>query len=218
MKPELIDFLIEIAKKRGRVTTSRIARDLGSSQQTVSRKIRELEKSGLVSRTRHQRGQLITLTESGRKMMRRRYLELKNAVEGLRSEGISFGGNVISGSGEGAYYVGQDEYFIQFHEKLGFRPYLGTLNVHLKSTQDMKAKNETEKTRPVIVKGFRKKNRTFGDIRCYTCVVNRKVKGAVIIPERTHHPQDIIEVISPANLRKELSLKDNDYVHIGVRT
>jgi riboflavin kinase len=213
MKLDAYDVLIEFAKRKGKVTTEALAKRLGSSQQTISRKIRELESSGLISRVSHSRGQFITLTDEGRKSLRRKYLELRDVIERPASEGLSFGGHLISGSGEGRYYVSQDEYFLQFNEKIGFRPFLGTLNIRLKSMNDINSKNSMEKIKPVI----RKENRTFGDIKCYPCIINRKIKGSVVIPDRTHHPHDVLEIISPVNLRKELSLKEGDYVHIELR-
>ena len=218
MKIEKLDVLLELSRRKGKITTSVLAKKLGSSQQTISRKIRELDDQGMIARTSHHKGQLISLTEDGRRFLRKRFLELKEVVELSKGEGASFGGNLISGSGEGRYYVGQDEYFLQFHDKLGFRPFLGTLNIRLKTTHDINAKNEMEKIKPVVVEGFRKEKRTFGDIRCYPCIVNRRTRGAIVIPERSHHPSDVIEVIAPVYIRNTLSLKDNDYVHVEVRS
>jgi len=216
MKAEILEVLVELAKRRAKVTTTDLARRLDSSQQTMSRKIRELEKLGLIERTLS-KGQFITLTDEGMKFLRKKYLELKDIVEHSKIESLSFGGNVVSGSGEGQYYVSQEEYFLQFNEKLGFRPFLGTLNIKLKTIHDIKAKDEMERIKPVVISGFRKENRTFGELRCYPCVINRKVKGVVVIPVRSHHPSDIVEIISPLNLRKALSAKDNDYVHVEIR-
>jgi riboflavin kinase len=217
MKCEMFDVLIELAKKKTRVTTLNMAKRLGSSQQTMSRKIRELESLGLIERETAAKGQFVSLTDEGAKFIRKKYLELREIVERPKTESIAFGGLLVSGSGEGRYYVGQDEYFLQFHEKLGFRPFLGTLNVRLKTVQDVKAKNEMENMRPITIRGFKKDNRTFGDIRSYPCMINRKARGAVIIPERTHHPTDIVEIIASEDLRKSLGLKEDDYVHVEMR-
>jgi riboflavin kinase len=217
MRTETVDVLTELSRRKGKVTTASLARKLGSSQQTISRKIRELESRGMITRTSHPKGQFVGLTDEGMRLLRKRYLELRDVVERSKGHAISFGGNLVSGSGEGGYYVGQDEYFLQFHDKLGFRPFLGTLNIRLKSVHDINAKNEMEKVKPVVIEGFEKEKRTFGDIRCYPCVINRKIRGTVLIPERTHHPSDVIEVIAPVYIRKALSLKDDDYVHVEVR-
>lgn len=209
--------LVEIAKRKGRITTSRLARDMRSSQQTISRKIRGLERKGYIERKVAPNGQLISVTPEGRKEMRKRFMELKGIVERQDTGGISFGGHLLSGSGEGRYYIGQDDYFLQLQDKLGFRPFLGTLNIKLKRMSDVNSRHEMEGTRPVLIKGFRKGDREFGDIKCYPCTVNRRFRGAVILPQRTHHPRDIVEVIAPVCLRKELSLSDDDYVHLEVR-
>jgi riboflavin kinase len=220
MKPQILDVLAEIAKRKGRTetktTTSVLAKKLDSSQQTISRKIRELEGLGFIERISFPRGQKITVTEKGYNFLRREYSKLKEVIEYSDKTGVSFGGYLISGSGEGKYYISQDRYFLQFNDKLGFRPFLGTLNLRLKSLHDMKTRNDFEKTAPLVIKGFEKDKRSFGDLKCYQCRINRRFKGAVVIPDRTHHPSDIIEVISPVFLRKELSLKDGDYIHIEV--
>jgi len=218
MKCEMLDVLVELAKKKSRITTMNLARKLGSSQQTMSRKIRELESMGLIERETVAKGQLISLTDEGVKVIREKDLELRDIAELSKHETIAFGGVLVSGSGEGKYYVGQDEYFLQFHEKLGFRPFLGTLNIRLKSMVDARMKAEMEKIKPVIIHGFNRDNRSFGAIRSYPCIINRKAKGAVIIPERTHHPSDIVEIIAPVDVRKALSLRENDYVHVEIRT
>ncbi|MCX6817918.1 MAG: CTP-dependent riboflavin kinase [Candidatus Aenigmarchaeota archaeon] len=217
MKCEMFDVLVELAKKKTRVTTLDMAKRLGSSQQTMSRKIRELESLDLIERETAAKGQFVSLTDEGAKFIRKKYLELREIVERPKTESIAFGGVLVSGSGEGRYYVGQDEYFLQFHEKLGFRPFLGTLNVRLKTVQDVKAKDEMENMRPITIRGFKKDNRAFGDIRSYPCMINRKARGAVIIPERTHHATDIVEIIASEDLRKSLCLKEDDYVHVEIR-
>jgi len=218
MKVDILDVLAELARRKSKITTSALAEKFGSSQQTMSRKIRELEGMGLIERKTIAKGQLVSLTEDGMKFLRKKYLDLRDIVEHSKIERISFGGTLISGSGEGKYYVGQDEYFLQFHDKLGFRPFLGTLNARLKSVNDIKTKAEMEKMKPVVISGFKRENRSFGDIRSYPCVINRKIRGAIVIPERTHHPPDIIEIIAPVDIRKTLSLKESDYVYVEVKS
>ena len=217
MKCEMLDVLAELAKRKSRVTTLDLAKKLGSSQQTMSRKIRELESLGLIERETISKGQLVSLTDDGMKSIRNKYLELRDVVEYSKTEAISFGGVVVSGSGEGKYYVGQDEYFMQFQDKLSFRPFLGTLNIRLKTVHDIKAKNEMEKMKPVVMHGFKKENRSFGNINSYPCMINRKIRGAVIIPQRTHHPSDIVEIIAPVDVRKALSVKESDYINVEIR-
>ncbi len=38
-----------------------------------------------------------------------------------------------------------------------------------------------------------------------------------MIPDRTHYPDDIIEIISPENLREHLDLKDDSTITVVVQ-
>jgi len=58
-------------------------------------------------------------------------------------------------------------------------------------------------------------NRTFGEASCFNVMI-KDVRGAVIIPERTHYPEDVIEVIAPLNLREYLKVKDGSIVEVEV--
>ncbi len=40
--------------------------------------------------------------------------------------------------------------------------------------------------------------------------------GAVIVPERTHYPEDIIEIIAPVKLRDYLNVNDGSIVEVEV--
>jgi riboflavin kinase len=66
---------------------------------------------------------------------------------------------------------------------------------------------------PMIVPGFRDKDRTYGDIFAYRCRIG-KHECALIVPLRTHHGPEIVEIISPLNVKKELHKKDGDRVRI----
>jgi riboflavin kinase len=67
--------------------------------------------------------------------------------------------------------------------------------------------------RGVEIAGFSSGDRTFGSLRCFPCWISG-IEGAVIIPERSHYGFDILEIISPKNLRKALSLNDGDEVKV----
>ena len=54
---------------------------------------------------------------------------------------------------------------------------------------------------------------SFGKIDCYRCVIGG-LPGAVIFPEMSVHGLQVIEVISPFNLRKKLSLVDGSKVSV----
>jgi riboflavin kinase len=72
----------------------------------------------------------------------------------------------------------------------------------------------------IEVASFESENRTFGGAKCFPCKIlddrAEGIKSAVIIPDRTHYPEDILEIISPVYLRSELNLKDGDELRTRV--
>ncbi len=199
--------------KRAVLTTRKLGNLLGVSQQTASRRVTYCAEEGYVSRVHTANGMLIQLSRKGVK-------ELKKVMSGLelalvpREEEIVIAGRVVHGLGEGAYYV--DAYSPRFHESLGFEPFSGTLNVKIVDDDSRSAINRMKQTPPLIVPGFTHEGRSFGDVVCYRVRVNQKVDGAVVIAQRTHHGQEILEIISEVNLRSKLKLKDNDLVTLTI--
>ncbi|GAB4307210.1 MAG: DUF120 domain-containing protein [Methanobacteriaceae archaeon] len=118
-------------------------------------------------------------------------------------------GIVVSGYGEGAYFMGLDIYQNQFLEKLGFKPYKGTLNIEI-SEETL----SILKTIPKEIYGIIKGSGSYGDVKFLKAYLNQKVLGAVIFPKKTHHPQNLLEFVAPTNLRQELNINDGDSVTI----
>ncbi|MFX0044691.1 MAG: DUF120 domain-containing protein [Candidatus Hermodarchaeota archaeon] len=195
------------------LTTRRLGEMLGISQQTASRRISVCVEEGYVARTHTVSGMVLQLTRKGIKELSQIMTDLELAFA-PREEEIVIGGRVVHGLGEGAYYV--DVYSSRFAEALGFTPFSGTLNVKIVDENSRNAISRMKQSPPLIVSGFTLEGRTFGDVVCYRVKVDHKVDGVVVIAQRTHHGQDILEVISPFDLRKKLNLKDDDYVTLSV--
>lgn len=123
-------------------------------------------------------------------------------------------GRVLPGSGKAQHYVSIPGYQRQFEEKLGFSPFPGTLNVHL-SPASMGHREELDRRQAIIIQGFVQGEHVYGSSRCYPARISG-VSAAVVIPERTHYPSDVIEVLAPAKLREVLGLSDGDRVTILV--
>lgn len=124
-------------------------------------------------------------------------------------------GFVFSGFGEGAYYISLPKYFKQIEEKIGFKPYPGTLNIKL-NEESLKKKALIEKLIGIKIEGFEEKGKIFGSGKCFPAIINGKIEGAIIIPEKTHYDSSVIEIISEKYLRKELNIKDGDNIRIYV--
>jgi riboflavin kinase, archaea type len=116
-------------------------------------------------------------------------------------------GKVVGGLGEGQYYISVDGYKSQFNEKLCFDPYPGTLNLKLFEPFVQPVAGS------IKIEGFRDEKRTFGECRCYPVKING-IKGAIVRPERSSYPANLIEVIAPVNLRKTLCLSDGDEIEV----
>jgi riboflavin kinase len=126
---------------------------------------------------------------------------------------INLEGTVVSGLFQGAYYMSKEGYRTQIQEKIGFDPYLGTLNVRIKN-KDVELRRRIEKEPSIRIEGFKESDRAFGACNCYPLILNNNIKGALIVAERTNHDINILEIISPIYLRRKLGLSDGDTIRI----
>lgn len=214
MEHDYLRLLMHIAKKRGlfdnlKSSTSEIAGNLKVSQQTISRKLREMEVKGLVKRQVLADGLIVSIDDKGRDFLKNIFFDLRN----IFTKKNELSGYVSSGIGEGRYYVALANYQKQFENKLNFRAYHGTLNLNVKKSDAM---NFLNNLKPIIINGFRTKTRTFGSLTCYKIKIN-SMEGSIVIPERARHSEDITEIIAPVYLRGKLKLKDGDKLRLTVK-
>jgi len=220
LKPVLIPTLVELVKLRAHrsfveVSSEELAGKLGQSQQAASRHLQELESLGLVERKRAGSKLAVKLTEAGEDAVLAHYSGLKAALNGSTKE-IDFVGKVFAGLGEGAYYIGLEGYKKQFTKILGFEPYLGTLNVKLEGVM-VEKKKELRAFDGIRVNGFESGGRTYGGARCFRATVGRPaIPAAVLVIDRTHYDDSVLEVISPKYIRGALKLKNGGPVQIKV--
>ncbi|HME56598.1 MAG TPA: DUF120 domain-containing protein [Candidatus Lokiarchaeia archaeon] len=223
LKSHYWKYLVEIAKAGGLVgnvplTTTKVGELVGTSQQTASRKLVELENQGYIHRTDidGDRGQKIALTEKGIIELRRLYGEL-TAIFAVPGE-IVMRGKIISGLGEGKYYVGK--YLNFFKKNLSIVPFKGTLNVKLLDEHDVFLRSQIEVQGGILMRGFTEQERSFGDVFAYRVNVARDDGTEKMVPayflkiERTHYDKSVIELISNLQLRNELQLDDGDTARI----
>lgn len=214
--PILVELLLLGAKDTPiKISTVEISKRIGKSQQLASKHLLELESEGYVERFKSNRQYSIKLTEKGLKQLMKIYLALKEVLEAA-PQTIEIEGELFSGIGEGSYYVSLEGYRRQFINKLGFDPYLGTLNLRLTSQKDRKLRHELEHYPGINIDSFRDEHRTYGGAKCFMAVINDQIEGAVGIFERSHYDDSVLEVISPINIRKKLNLKDGDKVKVKI--
>jgi len=211
-------FLFHLGKRTGLAgkyssSTGEIAREAGLSQQSVSRKLVQLEKKGLIERNASVKGVTISLSDSGVKVLRGHYLEVEKIFSAGKPKRVhSLAGRVVSGLGEGKYYLSLAQYVEQIEERLGFTPYAGTLNIKVDVPR---LESFLSALTPVYVHGFETKERTFGGLTGYGIKVNDRIDGALVIPDRTSHERDVVEIIAAPYLRKKLGLADGSKINVS---
>ena len=203
-------------RRIAKISTEYLAEKLGTSQQTASRYLIELERKGWIKRNITHDGCLIKIDSAGTAELQKLLSNLRFLMEAAYPPSVTLEGTVFTGLGEGAYYIGKEHYRKQFTEKLGFEPYPGTLNLKLGSDYDIKARTELEAYPAIEVEGFKNEDRTFGLVKCYPVLIDNKVKGALITALRSHYDVSVLEIIAPVCLRKQLNLKDGHKVKVEV--
>lgn len=207
-----LDLLIYIAKNSSSLSmqssTGRIADELIVSQQTISRKLRELEEKNLIERHVSPKGTGIKLTEEGKKFLENYYSMLNEIISGKQSKRINkinpVKGIIETGMGEGAYYI--KEYRKKIKEKINMLPFPGTLNLKVDPEEYSEFINSLN---PIKIDSFKTRERSFGPITLFR-VKAKGIDSAIVIPERTSHKRDVMELIAPMNLRKKLRIKDGN--------
>src|SRR5918911_778540 len=200
------------------VTTSEIGKSIGRSQQAASKHLLDLETSGYVERLKKGQKYAVKITDKGYSEIKSLYLSLRAALESA-PETMDFEGNVISGMGEGAYYMSLEGYRRQFREKLGYEPYPGTLNVRLTDQIYMNGRLELGKHPSIFINGFSDGTRTYGWVKCYRATINDGSldNAAVLVLERTHYDDSMVEVIAPVSIKQTANLKNGDRIKVQVQ-
>lgn len=196
------------------VSSQTLGASLDISPQTASRRLISLERQMLITRSLRADGQHIAVTEQGEAELRREFSEYCRIFGKTREQRYVLAGTVITGLGEGRYYMSLPQYCGQFMQLCGFEPYAGTLNIRL-NPPSIQIRKKLENLEWTVIRGFFADDRTFGDVRCLPCRIGGS-RCAIVVPGRTHYPDDIIEVISPDCLRDKLGLNDGDSVEVEV--
>ena len=186
---------------------------LGISPQTASRRLIALERQQFVVRSMKSDGQYVAITREGEQALKREYADYVRIFNPERRQ-YTLAGTVISGLGEGRYYMSIPHYKEQFGASLGFEPFPGTLNIRLDATS-IQIRKQLDHAGWIDIPGFTADERTFGGARVLPCRI-RGYRCGIVVPSRTHYPEDIVEVIAGCELRKALNLNDNDKIEVEI--
>ncbi len=193
------------------INITKVAAQLGTTPQNLSKILRKLESDGIISRSPGDKIE-VRLTPKGSELLKQ-VITLIGQYLG-QSLTVTLRGSVVSGLGEGKFYMSLEGYRKQFMEKLGINPYPGTLNVKI-NDEYIRERIYLEKLPGIIIEGFRNGNRSYGSVKCFKCSI-RDIPCAMLIIERTHHGPEVVEIVAEKNLRETLGLIDGSEVEIIV--
>jgi riboflavin kinase len=197
------------------ITTSILGKNIHRSQQAASKHLLELEQDGFIQRIMSGRKISVKLTQKGYDKIAEMYNLLQKSLESVPSS-IELSGTLVSGMGEGAYYMSLKGYTKQFSTKIGYVPFPGTLNIKLDKKEHVEALRQLNSFEGIRIDGFSDGKRTYGWVKCYHCTLNGKIGCELILLERTHHDNSIVELISETDIRKKIGLKNGSKVTIRI--
>ena len=193
------------------ITSREVGALIGVSQQAADRYLVALAERKLLQRTLAARRQRLLLEPAALDLLRKEYHGYRRIFEGPGK--LRFTGRVVSGLGEGRYYLSQPGYVVQFSERLGYAPYPGTLNVRVEAN-DLLRVGGIKHWNGIRIDGFQASGRTFGGATCYTGRLGGR-PAHLIVPDRSHY-KDVVEFVAVECLRESLGLKDEDAVDVEV--
>ena len=199
------------------VTTSSLGRNIKKSQQAASRHLVDLEQGRFIERMISGGGISVKVTAKGFAEVNRLSSILQKSI-GSSPSYVDLEGVLVSGMGEGAYYMGLEGYTRQFKSKIGYIPFPGTLNVRLDGKVYLEAKRRLDGTGGVMIKGFSDGQRTYGWVRCFSAILNGTTDCMLVMLERTHHDDSIMEMISEVCIRDAARLVDGSHVSLRIQT
>ena len=131
---------------------------------------------------------------------------------------FSVEGTIVSGLNEATEFMKKEVYKKQYLEKLGFMPYMGTLNIKLKNNIIPDIENE-------LAPYLKKINGDdeLGDVFFLNAVLYTKnneniKKGAILFPTKTIYKTDTLEFITEEKLKDTINLVDGSHVSIKIET
>ena len=200
------------------ISTRSFAEQLTVSTQTISRRLRQLENADLVFRTMVADGQELTITEAGQEVLWREFTQYQEIFEAVTT--LVIRGTVTDGLGRGQEFIQLEGYASQFRDQLGYEPYAGTLNVTI--VDDAPTHSHLQALSGIGIDSWSDDEKTYGTATCHPARIETENGDAyepvhVLVPERTDHDNDQLELVGPVRFRDTLGLSDGDLITIHVR-
>ena len=196
-------------------TTTSLGKNIQKSQQAASKHLLELEQNKFITRIINGRNISVKITSKGFSEMVKLSSILQKSLDSSPSY-VELKGILVSGMGEGAYYMGLKGYTKQFKSKIGYVPFPGTLNVRIDQKKYQEAIKQFVNLNGIKIKSFSDGKRTYGWVKCFPAKLNNSISCNLILLERTHHDNSVVELISKTCLRKTAKLKEDSKIKIKI--
>ena len=197
------------------ITTNALGKNIKKSQQSASKHLLELEQNQFIERIISGRNISVKITNKGFSEMVKLSTILQKSLNSFPSH-VEIKGTLISGMGEGAYYMGLKGYTKQFKSKIGYVPFPGTLNVKIDQKIHQEAIKQFVNLNGINIHSFSDGKRTYGWVKCFPAKINNSIDCNLILLERTHHDNSVVELISKLSLRKSAKLKEGSKISIKI--
>ena len=122
-------------------------------------------------------------------------------------------GKIIGGAKQGAFFTQLEWFQEQCDEKLGFKPYPGTLNLeisgeYLPIIESLDREGAIEIISP---------DPNFCNAKAFRVSLG-EIGGAIIMPDEKVrvHPKNIIEIVAPTEIKTSLGVADGDFISVVI--
>jgi len=197
------------------ITTTARGKNIKKSQQAASKHLVELENDGFIERIMRGRNVSVKITSQGFFELVKLSTILRSSLDSSPSY-IELKGTLVSGMGEGAYYMSLKGYTKQFQRNIGYIPFPGTLNIKLNTKEHTESVRQFDALDGIFIKGFSDGKRTYGWLKCFKAKLNKTIDCQLIRLERTHHNISIIEVIAKKEIRKGAKLSNGSKITVRI--
>ena len=131
----------------------------------------------------------------------------------MNAGAVTLQGHLCSWLGEGAGFTALDWVEHQFHAKLGFRAYPGTLNLNLAGDDWDTARAAMQAAAGIAIEP----PPGFCAAKCFAVRIAGRIEGAAVLPDVADYPTDKLEIVAPVAVRRELRLNDGDRVTLQLQ-
>ena len=121
-------------------------------------------------------------------------------------------GRLRGGIERGRLFLSMPAYKKRIERAAGFKPFEGTLNLEVNQKE---LESFLKKLREVKIPGFEDGKHVYGSLSLYNVSCFGE-KAAIIMPSKTEHPPNIIEVIGPVKFREKFGLKEGNTVEVAL--